>query len=43
MQATKDQRDSLRWVIDISLHATRVQQHADIKGTLSSLNHLIDV
>jgi len=36
MQVAKVQRDSLPWVINISLHATRVQQHADIKSSLSS-------
>jgi hypothetical protein len=43
MQAANDQHDSLPWVIDISLHATRVQQHADIKSSPSSPNNLIDV
>ena len=43
MQAANDQHDLLPWVIDISLHATRVQQHANIKSSLSSLNNLIDV
>jgi hypothetical protein len=43
MQAAKTQRDSLPWLINISLHATRVHQHADIKSSWSSLNNLIDV
>ena len=43
MQAAKPQRDSLPWVINISLSATRVQQHADIKSSLSSLNNLNDI
>jgi hypothetical protein len=43
MQIAKVQRDSLLWVINILFHAARVQQHADIKSSLSSLNNLIDV
>jgi hypothetical protein len=43
VQAAKVQRDSLPWVINISLRATRLQQHADIESNLPSLINLMDV